>query len=831
MPVVTVIVPAYNAGAYLDATLASISKQNFRDFECIVVDDFSDDNTFEIAKNWRAKDRRIRVVMQRARAGVSAARNTGLRASNSPLVCFLDADDLMMHDSLVLRLRAYQQALRADPEGAGRVAGSYCASQSIPEEAKSPPPSRPMVLSPLGFATTGGACPFNANQPLIRTDVLYECGGFNEAMDQAEDYDLWARILRAGYWFMPAPHVAVTYRNRRGSAVRKAPVRHLTNSLALYDSALQSLDADALGRSPYRLIRPFGDYAHQAGKAGRILQFSGMSMAAPDAPPLAEIAARITAQLPDLGHVVAPAKPVRRQVEEGIRRQLSGPVPEEMEPQLDQLLQMLAEAPPPASVYESTDATAFGPYGEADQDRLWHPARQAEADILFLPHKDYHAWTIGLFAPALQRLGISFAVVDLAATWREGGVRQVAEDLGLPLIRYGEVALGRYAPRLVVAFNDWDYVTRPILVAAQEAGIATAAIVEGIQDYLDKDTGRPRHAYRTAQTVLLPGAFDRRYFPQDGAQHLEVVGIPRIEHLRSQPRPSRPPAGPGAKVLINSNFSHNVLVEKRDLWLRQVVEAVQAAGMVPVISRHPEDRGTLFPEFVTDQDFYTAIQDCSLSVQRFASGILEALAINVPVIYFNPHGEEVDKFSSDPMGAYPVALTPEALSAALADLPNWQQAALAAAPAFLDHHAGAPKGDTATSTAEALVRAMGAKPDDAVLDRFSHNLRVLDFETQSLTRRVNLFEDPATAIAQLREMTARPEFQPVSSESMRLWSLQTVKEPNAQPTVRRSGLVWRIRMRLHNRLERAYMATARWPRLQARLRGMAEYYRRRFWPL
>lgn len=848
MTAVSLIIPAFDAADFLDATLRSVSQQDLADFECLVVDDFSSDGTLSIAKGWRVRDRRIRIVTQRARSGVSAARNAGLRAAKGALCAFLDADDLLMRDSLRLRLLAWQRASRAaGPEVAWRLAGSYCGSETIPENLMQAPRSRPAALSPIGFATTGGRCPFNANQPMIRRDVLLEMGGFNETMSQAEDYDLWSRILRAGYWFAPSPQVAVTYRARAGSAVRKAPSRHLEASLALHDAGERALGLGVLSRSPGRLVRPHGHYAHQATKAGRILQFCGMELGSDDARPLDDIAAVIARHLPDLPDVLPPTTPADRLLGAGVTRQTTRPLSGEDESRIAALLKSVAgqrhggEAPAEGN----GSPLLSGPFGDADRDRLWQPGRQAEIDLLFLPHKDYHTWTIGLAAPALRAAGMRFAVIDISAQWREGGVAAKAAEMALPLIRYGEVALGAFAPRLVVAFNDWDFVTRPILVAAEQAGIPTAAIVEGIQDYGDADTGRTRHAYRTARTVLLPGDFDRRYFPAGGGQSLAVAGIPRIQLLRGQAA-DRPPAerarrAGSRRVLINSNFSHNVLTERRDAWLTQAVAAVRRAGLDPVISRHPEDKGTLFPELVTQASFYETLESCCASVQRFASGILESLAAGVPVIYFNPHGERVDKFSSDPMGAYPVAVTGDALAGHLTTLGDWRDAALARADAFLDHHAGHRDIDSGTAIAGGLGAAMGPPPDAGTLARFRRNLRIIDQQTEALTRREMIFDDPATALARmaaLAEADTSPEslvaaLVDADAPSMGQATAPAKAEAGIAPGFRRSRakLAWRGRVALHEGLERAYRASARWPRLHRLARRAGEYYQRNFSPL
>lgn len=91
-PLVTVIVPCYNQSKYLPFTLESILNQSYQNWECIIIDDGSPDNTEDIAKIWCNKDKRFNYILQK-NLGVSAARNKGISIANGDYVQFLDADD------------------------------------------------------------------------------------------------------------------------------------------------------------------------------------------------------------------------------------------------------------------------------------------------------------------------------------------------------------------------------------------------------------------------------------------------------------------------------------------------------------------------------------------------------------------------------------------------------------------------------------------------------------------------------------------------------------------------------------------------------------------
>ena len=95
----SVIIPCYNAQKYLPACLESLLSQSMRDFEAILIDDGSKDDTAAIAMQYASVDERIRFIRQE-NAGVSAARNAGLRIAQGEWVLFVDADDLLCEDAL-----------------------------------------------------------------------------------------------------------------------------------------------------------------------------------------------------------------------------------------------------------------------------------------------------------------------------------------------------------------------------------------------------------------------------------------------------------------------------------------------------------------------------------------------------------------------------------------------------------------------------------------------------------------------------------------------------------------------------------------------------------
>lgn len=96
MPLISVITPSYNCAPYLARTVESIQAQTLTDWEMIIVDDCSADDSFRIAQTLAAKDPRITAIQQPKNSGSSAARNTGLRLAKGRYITFIDGDDIIL---------------------------------------------------------------------------------------------------------------------------------------------------------------------------------------------------------------------------------------------------------------------------------------------------------------------------------------------------------------------------------------------------------------------------------------------------------------------------------------------------------------------------------------------------------------------------------------------------------------------------------------------------------------------------------------------------------------------------------------------------------------
>ena len=183
-PIVSIIMPCYNAAAYLPQSVGSVLSQTFSDWELIAVDDGSDDSTL----NWlRAQtDPRIQVLTQ-PNQGVSAARNTGLGLARGQYVAFLDADDTWAPTFLA--------TLFATLQGRPDAVLVYCGWQNIGLPGlRGEPFIPPDYETPAKLETLLGGCRWPIHAVLTRRAAIMAAGGFNPRYANAEDYALWLQV-------------------------------------------------------------------------------------------------------------------------------------------------------------------------------------------------------------------------------------------------------------------------------------------------------------------------------------------------------------------------------------------------------------------------------------------------------------------------------------------------------------------------------------------------------------------------------------------------------------------------------------------------------------
>jgi glycosyltransferase involved in cell wall biosynthesis len=201
-PLVSIIVPAYNAEKYFGAAIESAFAQTYPNIEIIVVNDGSTDGTAEVEERYR---NRITYIQQE-NAGVGAARKNGIDHARGEFITFLDADDLLCENKVERQV----QYLMNHPECGVCYSAIYHFKDGDPEHL--------MTLEAWHFS---GAEVFpnllwkNFINPLtvmIRKSVLDQFGTFDPKRRRAEDWELWLRLSYAGVQFCYIPEWLARYR-------------------------------------------------------------------------------------------------------------------------------------------------------------------------------------------------------------------------------------------------------------------------------------------------------------------------------------------------------------------------------------------------------------------------------------------------------------------------------------------------------------------------------------------------------------------------------------------------------------------------------------------
>ncbi len=215
-PTVSVLMPCFNAAHTLDETMQSLLEQTYPDFEIIVVDDGSSDETRARLEHWAQKDARIRIASL-PHAGIIAALNHGLDLCMAPLIARMDADDVAHPHRLLRQVELLEN--RSEIAAVGSLVEGFPAdtiregyniyiswlNRLVDPEAIA---REIFIESPLAHPSV-----------MMRKSWLDKVGGYEER-GWAEDYDLWLRMHTAGAKFAKVPEILLYWRERADRLTR-----------------------------------------------------------------------------------------------------------------------------------------------------------------------------------------------------------------------------------------------------------------------------------------------------------------------------------------------------------------------------------------------------------------------------------------------------------------------------------------------------------------------------------------------------------------------------------------------------------------------------------
>ncbi len=194
-PTVSVVIATYNYGRFLKEAIDSVLAQTYKDYEIIVVDDGSTDNTREVIEPYLALPNLTYYHLER-NIGQPKAKNRGIRESRGRFIAFLDADDVWLPRKLEKQMVLFERSREVGVVYCDHIC--FCGRQNLPQVGH-PPYARGWVTRNLMFHNI---VPFSSS--VVRRECFEQNGMFDESIPLAIDYDLWLRFsLNWAFGYLP----------------------------------------------------------------------------------------------------------------------------------------------------------------------------------------------------------------------------------------------------------------------------------------------------------------------------------------------------------------------------------------------------------------------------------------------------------------------------------------------------------------------------------------------------------------------------------------------------------------------------------------------------
>lgn len=231
-PKISVVIPCYNIEKYVKAALASLENQSLKNFEALVVDDGSTDNTAKIIKSFCNCDSRFK-LLEKPHGGLASARNYGIYHAVAEYIALLDGDDIYGSE----KLANHFAWLKSSP----KIGVVYSASQIIQDDGTPTfmyMSGKPIMQDPLAALVCKNFIGHGSNA-VFRRCIIDEVGDFDGNFPGCEDLDFWLRIAATRKWlFFREPTVQCFYRIRSSGLSFK--VQEMENIyLRVIDSAFK----------------------------------------------------------------------------------------------------------------------------------------------------------------------------------------------------------------------------------------------------------------------------------------------------------------------------------------------------------------------------------------------------------------------------------------------------------------------------------------------------------------------------------------------------------------------------------------------------------------
>ena len=287
-PLVSVVIPTYNAGLLLSDCIKSLLEQTHKSLELVVVDDGSTDGSIDLIRSL-ANESRLKIVQVDHSGGPARPRNVGVRKATGDIIMFFDSDDLAKPNKVEETIRAFQSA-GADTDfivtdfeiisedGSAILCPSYWAR--FPKLTKlgggTELAGLPTLKGPEAYGLLLKGNLIGTSSAAVRRSALLEVGDFDESLSNGDDYDMWLRLARK-FGLVLLPKVLHSYRRVGGgisskTALKLAPTR-ITVLRRQYNSARNAADRKVIDTRIGANLSAMAWESRKAGNFGSASRF------------------------------------------------------------------------------------------------------------------------------------------------------------------------------------------------------------------------------------------------------------------------------------------------------------------------------------------------------------------------------------------------------------------------------------------------------------------------------------------------------------------------------------------------------------------------------
>ena len=254
MPKISIIIPTYNSEHFIDRTIQSVINQTYKDWELIIVDDLSKDNTRVKLEEWKKSDNRIHLIFLEKNSGSPALpKNMGIENAKGKYVAFLDHDDEWLQEKLEKQYKLFEQSKN---EKLGLV---YCFINIINKNKKTILKYKKNYRENVIKEIVNSNFIITSSCVMTRTDVLKKVGTFDNKFKIPDDWDMWMRMAETGYEFDFVPEYLINYIiHGKNSSIESKKLDIKNDFLMMYNKHEKYINRYAL--------KTTGDYYYKIGE-------------------------------------------------------------------------------------------------------------------------------------------------------------------------------------------------------------------------------------------------------------------------------------------------------------------------------------------------------------------------------------------------------------------------------------------------------------------------------------------------------------------------------------------------------------------------------------